>query len=187
MLTRRLKTLSLVIGLVFACSGLARAQTHKLSYMQAGVALEYAEKETRILYAAVTAKQFDLGFTKAIVGQLEASLNESKSNVSRAESLLPEKLGRMSAQLEKVRERLVAAETQLEKLAAAIEEETKVLTIEDEEEAAELPPTDWKLLETQTRWLSEDIRMAVRDHKKILNGLGVRMPPAVKKPRGKRD
>lgn len=179
-------SLLLAVGLL-ALPGPARAQTHVLPYAQAGAALEYARAEARILYAAVTAKQFDLGFTRAILEQLETALAEAKRNVDKAETLLPEKMAKRSDALLALREKIVAAETQRAALLAAVTEETKVLTVEDEEEAEDLPPTDWRRLERETKWLAADVRAAASAHGKLVRPLGVRTPKRVPEARGKRE
>jgi hypothetical protein len=177
---------SLLLG-GLALSTPASAQTHRLPYAQAGAALAYAQAEVRILHDAVTANRFDLGFTRSTLGQLELALAEAKRNVDRAETLLPEKLSKRADAVRAVRDAVVAAETQRDALAKAVDEQTKVLTVEDEAEAADLPPTDWDLLERETGWLAVDIRKAVGAHRRLLRPLRVRRPGKVKKPRGKRD
>lgn len=162
------------------------AQTHDLPYVQAGASLAHAETEVRILYTAITAKAFDLGFTKATLTQVEQALSKAKSSIDRAETLLPEKMSGKSKALLALREEVVAAEAQLEKLGAAVVEQTKVLTIEDEDEAAELPPTDWKLLETETGWLYVDVKKAKSSYARLVKPLKVKPAKKVRKPRGKR-
>lgn len=165
----------------------AHAQGHELPFAQAGAALEYADAEARILHAAVTAKQFDLGFTKQVLEELEKALAEAKRSVDRAETLLPDNLAKMSEKLLELRDKVVAAETQRERLATLIADETKVLLAEDEEEAAELPPTDWKLLEGQAAWLAVDVDAASAAHSQIARALKAPMPKAVRRPKGKRE
>lgn len=182
----KLLTSTLFLGLL-AAPAAASAQSHDLPFAQAGAALDYAGMEVRVLNAAIKAKQFDLGFTKATLAQIEAALAEAKRNVDRAETLLPEKLSSKSKPVLALREKIVAAETQREALTMAVVWQTKVLTVEDEDEAAELPPTDWKLLERQTGWLAQDVSAASSAHKKLMRPLKVSVPKKVAKPRGKRE
>lgn len=182
------KMLTALVALGLAAQAApAMAQTHALPYAQAGVALDYADDEVRVLYAAVTAKQFDLGFTQQTLTEIENALANAKRNIDRAETLLPDGMSKMSAPVLAVREKIVAAETQLEKLKVVITEQTKALTMEDEEEAEELPPTDWKLMEAETGWLAMDIGEAGKAHGKLSGKLKAKMPGKVKKPRGKRE
>lgn len=187
MITRKLLTWTSLAMALAASSSTARAQSHTLPYMQAAASLSHAETEVRILFAAIRAKEFDLGFTEATLEQVENALGKAKRSIDRAETLLPEKLSKMSERLLKLREKVVSAEAQLEKLAAEVVEQTKVLTIEDEDEAAEYPPTDWKLLERETGWLAVDVDAAIGAHARLMKPLKVTKPKKVKKPRGKRD
>lgn len=170
---------------LFAAAAPASAQTHHLPYVQAGVSLDYAESEVRILYAAVTARQFDLGLTKQTLEEVKEGLRDAKVALDRAETLLPEKLAGRSEAVLAVRERVVTAEAQVEKLAEAIVEQTRVLT-EEEEDVEDLPPTDWKLLERQTGWLAVDVAAARTAHGRLGPALKARMPKKVPRPRGKR-
>lgn len=182
------KMLSATLALGLASAALpAAAQDHALPYVQAGAALDYAEQEVRVLHAAVTAKQFDLGFTEQALAELEHALAHAKRNIDRAETLLPTKMSKLGEKVLEVRAKVVAAETQLAKLKQIIEEQTKVLTVEDEEEAAELPPTDWKLMERETGWLAVDIGHAMKAHRMLERRLGARALKPVRKPRGKRE
>lgn len=182
--TRQLVTLTLFAMTLAPASGLA--QNHKLPFVQAGASLSYAKTEVRILYAAITAREFDLGFTKATLEQVEQALAKAKRSLDRSETLLPENMSKLSSRLLAARENVVAAEGQLEKLGAAVVEQTKSLTVEDEDEAAELPPTDWKLLEQETGWLWVDVTAAASAHAKLTQPLKVKPLKKVRKPRGKR-
>ncbi len=170
--------------------GAASAQTHDLPYAQSGVALDYAEMEARVLYASVTAKQFDVPFTRNMLEQLGLGLAEAKRNLDRAEALLPESLEGRANAIRGVRDLVVAAETQLEKLRDFIVEQTKHLSAEepdDEDEDEEKPQTDWKQIERQTAWLSADIDAAKAALGKLRGPLGVKPLKKVAKPRGARE
>ncbi|MEO1232888.1 MAG: hypothetical protein AAFZ18_28740 [Myxococcota bacterium] len=167
--------------------GVTLAQSHDLPFVQAGASLGHAEMEVRILHAAITAKNFDLGFTKATLEEVGTALRKAKTSIDRAETLLPEKLTKMGSRLLAVREKIVAAESQLDQLGAAIVTETRVLTIEDEDEAAELPPTNWGMLERQTGWLAVDVAAAAGAYGKLRGPLKVKVLKKVRAPRGKRE
>lgn len=194
------------IGILCVCSmavmGLAKpaqAQDHSLHFAQAGALLDYSDAELRILYAAVTAREYDPKVTKETVEELKRALGDAKRYAGRASTLLPEKLAKHEPQVEKLRSAISAAEDQLTKLATDIDEQTKSLTsgdeevelgsraeAEDAEGAAEPATVNWDLLKSGTGWLSVDVGEARKMYKGLAGKLGVRSLPAAPKPRGKR-
>ncbi len=190
------------IALMCACTTMllgfaapAQAQDYSLHYAQAGALLDYSNVQVKLLYASVTALEYDANTTKNTVAELKRSLGDAKRHAGRAATLLPEKMMKHEAQVEKLRAVISKAEDQLMKLATDIDEQTKALTAEDSEvelgertddEAVAPAQVDWDLLKKGTGWLGVDVSAARRLHKSVARKIkvkGLRSPP---KPRGKR-
>lgn len=184
---------------VLGMSKPAQAQDYSLHFAQAGALLDYSNVELRILYAAVTAREYDPKVTKDTVAELKRSLGDAKRHAGRTATLLPEKLAKHEAAVEKLRSAISAAEDQLSKLATDIDEQTKSLFAEDEEVelgersaddegegGGEAAPVNWDLLKSGTGWLGVDIGVAKKQHRKLSSRLKIRSLKAAPKPRGKR-
>lgn len=174
----------------------AQAQDYSLHYVQAGALLDYADAEVRVLYAAVTAREYDPKVTKDTLKELKETLDKAKRHAGRAGTLLPENLMKHEPAVEKLRGEISKAEDQLVKLATDIDEQTKALFADEaevelgerSEDTGEAEPakTDWDLLKKGTGWLGVDIAGARRMHKSLARKIkvkGLKFPP---KPRGKR-
>ena len=172
----------------------ARAQDHTLHYVQAGALLTYAQAETRILYAVVSAREFDPKLTKDIIQELRRTVGDAKRRVDRSATLLPEKLAAYEPKIMKLRDAVRQAEDQLTKLANDVDEQTKSLTEEEEtelgiqevEDEGGPPQVDWDLLKKGVSWLAKDINDARSDYFRLAKKLklpSLRSPP---KARGKR-
>lgn len=173
----------------------AAAQDYALHYVHAGALLDYAEVELKILYAAVTARQYDPKITKDTLEELKRVLRDAKNQAGRAATLLPENLMKHEPAVEKLRSQISAAEDQLTKLATDIDEQTKSLFAEEEVELgersddtgeAEPAKVDWDLLKKGTGWLNVDVQSAQRMHKSLARKIKVGRLKAPPKPRGKR-
>lgn len=187
-----------VAGVVAATSlpDTAQAQDYSLHYIQAGALLDYADTEARILFAAVTAREYDPKVTKETLAELKDALAKAKRNAGRAGTLLPENLSKHEPAVEKLRAEIGKAEEQLVKLATDIDEQTKALFAEESEvelgerteESGDGEPakTDWELLKKGTGWLGVDIQAAQREHKALARKLAVKSLKFPPKPRGKR-
>lgn len=191
------------LGLFVACAvaatsvpGTARAQDYTLHYTQAGALLDYSEVELRILYAAVTAREYDPKVTKDTLAELKDALGKAKRHAGRAATLLPENLMKHEPAVEKLRAEIGKAEDQLVKLSTDIEEQTKALFADEEEvelgeraeDSGEAAPakTDWDLLKKGAGWLGVDLKGCKRMHKSLARKLKVKGLKAPPKPRGKR-
>lgn len=174
----------------------AQAQDYSLHYAQAGALLDYSDVQVKLLYAAVTASEYDANATKNTVAELKRSLGDAKRHAGRAATLLPEKLMKHEAHVEKLRAVISKAEDQLMKLQTDIDEQTKSLTAEagevelgersDDDEAAAPVQADWDLLKKGTGWLGVDVSGARRLHKSVARKIKVKSLRSPPKPRGKR-
>ncbi len=180
------------IGAAFAPD--ARAQGHDLHYAQAGALLAYGQSELNLLYAALTAKEFDPKLTKDTVAELNRALVDAKKRVDRTIALLPESLGKQEPELEKLRTAIKKCEDTLNKLGNDIDEQTGGTSDEEEpelgarsEELDEAPPQrDWELLKRGTGWLGVDLAAARAQYGKLARRLKLRSMKKPPKPRGKR-
>jgi septal ring factor EnvC (AmiA/AmiB activator) len=187
------RKLSMTILALSAMSpGIAAAQQHEIYFHQAGALLAYTDAEVRILFAAITAKEFDPDATKKTVEELDRALSASKNMVDRIQATLPESLASMEPDLVKFREQVKATEDQLRKLATDIEEQTG--TKEGEEEQPELDEEgkpvgqrDWNLLKKGCGWLAADLAAARASYAKLAGKLKVKPIRPVPKPAGKRE
>ena len=178
------------------CAGLAVpssawAEQHELYFHQTGALLNYAEAEVRILYAVLSAKQFDPDLAKKTVAELDRTFAAAKKSTDRATAHLPEKLASNEPALIKLRELIKNSEDQLQRLATDIEEQTAAPeadpdTQDELEEAASAPTRDWELLKSGCGWLGVDLKAARSAYSKLVRKLKLRPVRAPKQPRGKR-
>lgn len=185
----KLKTtllVALMTAAVNAAPSKAQAQDHGLYYAQSSALLTYADAEIRLLYASVTAKEFDPALTKSLVKELERTMSEAKRKLDRVSTLMPEKYKKQEPAIQKVRDKMIKVENQLQRLATDIEEQTKGLGEEEEEEDEEPVTRDWTLLKNGAGWLAQDLKAAKSGFAKLARKLGVRPLPSPKRPRGKR-
>jgi chromosome segregation ATPase len=173
---------------LLALPSAAFAQQHEIYFHQTGALLAYADAEIRILYAAITAKEFDPEIAKRTVEELDRALSAAKNNADRTTALLPENMTNIQPDVAKLRELVKAAEDQLQKLGTDIEEQTSPKEEEDDdlEAAATGQRRDWDLLKGGCGWLAVDLA-AARDHyAKLAKKLKVKPATAAPKPKGKR-
>jgi len=185
------KVLSFTIALLMS-PAVASAQQHEIYFHQAGALLAYADAEIKILFAAITAKEFDPEATKKTVEELDRAMSATKNMVDRIQATLPENMASMEPELVKFREQVKAAEDQLRKLGNDIDEQTG--TKEGEEEQPELDDEgkqignrDWDLLKKGCGWLSNDLSVARATYGKLAGKLKVKPVKPVPKPAGKRS
>lgn len=179
------------VALLSMTPAVASAQTHEIYFHQTGALLAYANAQVRILYAAITAKEFDPDATKKTVEELQRAVSTAKTMVDRVQGLLPENMAKLEPDLVKFREQVKAAEDQLRKLATDIEEQTAPKEEEEEpeldEEGKQVPQRDWNLLKRGCGWLSADLAAAKSGYGKLVLKLKVKPVRAVPKPSGKRE
>ncbi len=182
---------TLSLALLLASPAVASAQQHEIYFHQTGALLQYGEAETKILYAAITAKEFDPEATKRTVEELERTLGSAKGMVDRVQALLPEGLASVEPDLVKLREQVKAAEDQLRKLATDIEEQTGSKEGDEEpeldEEGKQTPQRDWDLLKKGCGWLWIDLSTAKGSYAKLALRLKVKPVKLIPKPSGKRQ
>ena len=182
-------TMSLV-ALLSLSPAVASAQQHEIYFHQAGALLQYGEAEVRILFAAITAKEFDPDATKKTIEELDRTMSTAKNMVDRVQASLPENMANLEPDLVKLREQVKAAEDQLRKLSTDIEEQTGAKEEGEEaeldEEGKALPQRDWDLLKKGCGWLAADLATAKASYAKLAGKLKVKPVKAVPKPSGKR-
>src|SRR5687768_15230592 len=130
------RTSLMILGALWLVPGVASAQQHEIYFHQTGALLAYAEAGVKILFAAITAKEFDPEAAKRTIEELDRSISTAKNMVDRIQGALPENLANMEADLVKFRGEVKATEDQLRKLKTDIEEQTGKEG--DEEDAPEL-------------------------------------------------
>lgn len=195
-MTSKIALMSACTMMLLGFAAPAQAQDYSLHYAQAGALLDYSDVQVKLLYAAVTASEYDANATKNTVAELKRSLGDAKRHAGRAATLLPEKLMKHEAHVEKLRAVISKAEDQLMKLQTDIDEQTKSLTAEagevelgersDDDEAAAPVQADWDLLKKGTGWLGVDVSGARRLHKSVARKIKVKSLRSPPKPRGKR-
>lgn len=173
-----------LVAMLSLLPSVASAQTHELYFHHAGALLAYADAQVRILYAAVTAKEFDKEAAKKTLEELDRTLAAGKTAVDRIQALLPENLSNLEQDLVKFRGEIKAAEDQLRKLGNDIEEQTKG-SGEDAEEGGGVK-ADWDLLKKGCGWLAADVQGAKSSYAKLAVRLKVKPAGAVPKPKGSR-
>ena len=175
----------------------ALAQDAGLYHAQSGTLLTYAETETRVLYAVLTAQEFDVELTRSMVEELKRSIADAKKSVDRSTALLSESQQKLAPDFQKLREGVKAAEDQVVKLAADIQTEVKARASDDDSnegepvpeggaEAAEKekgPPPNWQLLKDGAGWLAIDLAAARSLHAKLAKS--VKMPALAGPPKPK--
>ncbi len=189
--TAMLFAFTLALG---ATTSQARAETHGLYFSQAGALLAYADAELKVLYGALTAKEFDPKLTKDTVAELDRTLASAKRSVDRSIALLPESQSKVAPELEKLRTAIKQCEDALNKLGNDITEQTgsteeteAELGARPEENLDEEPPQrDWELLKRGTGWLGVDLKDARGKYGAVARKLRLKSLRSPPKPRGKR-
>jgi hypothetical protein len=186
------QTTLMILGALWLVPGVASAQQHEIYFHQTGALLAYADAEVKILFAALTAKEFDPDATKKTLEELDRTVSASKNMVDRIQATLPEDMSAMEPELVKFREKVKATEDQLRKLTTDIEEQTGSKDGEEEqpeldEEGKEVGQRDWNLLKKGCGWLSSDLALVRDAYAKLGPKLKVKPVKPVPKPSGKRE
>jgi len=177
---------TLIAALISLSASTALAQDHTLPTHQAGSALVFAGLQTRMLYAAVSDRTFDIDFTKRVSERLKEALSEAKSNIDRGSSLLPEaKMKHEDAYL-KLREAVVQAERQLASFNTILERETASMLSDDEEVGEEAPVTDWDKIRLASAFLHADVASAQAKHAALTKTVRLAPLRAVRRATGER-
>lgn len=186
----------LVLG---ALSGLPRpaaAQEPQLHHVRAGLQLGFAAEGTKLIHAALSAKVFDVGLTRALVEEVERTIQDAKKSSDRAQALLAEGQAGLEPEYEKLRAAIKRAEDQAMKLKQVLAQETQGLEAEDQEgggldarDDGEAPAAQpkWTLLKDETGWLYLDLVDARGLQQKLggkVKAPGLSAPPKPKSKRG---
>lgn len=174
----------------------AYAQEPDLHHVRAGLQLAQAAEGTKLIHAALSAKVFDVGLTRALVEEVQRSIQDAKKSSDRAQALLPESKQSLEPEFEKLRAIIKRAEDQSAKLQSVLAQETQGLEAEDQEggsldarDEGEAPASQprWNVLKDETGWLYLDLADARAAHQKLgpkLKVPGLSAPP---KPKAKRE
>lgn len=172
--------------------GLAVAQDAALYHARSGAMLSAADEDTKILYAVLTAKVFDVELSKTLLGDIKRAVGEAKSSAFRASQLIEDQ--KVSAEVAKLDESIRAIEASHQKLDADMKAETKDMKIDEDnpdiapaagskaEEAGKQP--NWDLLKDGIGALYADIGAAKALHgklAKLVKAPALKAPPAPKK------
>ncbi len=175
-------------------AGAAHAQSSGLHHAQTGALLSFANGEVKVLYAALTDRQFDLELTERLIGELSRAVADAKRSTDRSTDLLDEKQEKLRPNLEKVRAALVSAQKQVDLLKADVEGQVKpfLAQLENDErderegEPEPVPEPDWNTLKGHAGWIAVDLATAIKLHGRLNKKIKVprlRTPP---KPKGER-
>jgi hypothetical protein len=174
-----------------AVPSIASAQDAGPHHVRAGAHLALADEDTKLLFAVMTAKVFDVELTKTLSGDLKKAIAEAKSSVFRASALTEDQ--KLEADFKKLQEALKRAEDAQAKLDGDIKAETSGLTVAEDDnpdleaaagskpEAAKQPK--WELLKEGAGALYKEIGDARALHGKLAKALktpALKAPPAPK-------
>ena len=165
--------------------------------------LDHAVGETKVLYAALSAREFDFDMTLRLAAETKRAIRDAKRAVDRSTDSLTEKQEKLRPEMKKLRDAVKAAEDQLAKVEKAIGSQVKPwmeAELEEEEEGeseladdvadkpAKAPPEpDWDLIKGGIGWLYVDLSKAQSLHGRIAKKVKMprlRTPP---KPKGSRN
>ncbi len=171
----------------------ALAQDAALHHARAGAMLAAADEDTKILYAVLNAKVFDVELSKTLLSDLKRAVGEAKSSAFRASQLTEDE--KVGAELAKLDESIRAVEASHQKLDADLKSETKDMKIDEDnpdiapaagskpaEEGGKQP--NWELLKDGVGALYADIGAAKALHVKLgklVKATALKAPPAPKK------
>lgn len=186
---------SLFLIAALAAPGVALAQDAAgLHFARSGAMLGAADEDTKILFAVVTAKVFDVELTKTVMSDLKKALGEARGSAFRASQLLEDQ--KASGEVAKLDDAIKTIEASFQKLDADIKAETKDMKIDEdnpdiapaagakapEEGAGKVP--DWELLKNDIGTVYADIGAAKSLHgklSKVVKAPALKAPPAPKK------
>ena len=92
------------------------AASKKIHFQQSRALIDFASVETRVLTAALSAREFDYGLTEKLASSLSTAVAQAKKHVDVTTDLLEESETKLSPKLKELRTALVDAERQLESL-----------------------------------------------------------------------
>lgn len=170
-----------------AVPSIALAQDAGPHHVRAGARLALADEDTKLLFAVMTAKVFDVELTKTLSADLKKAISEAKSSIFRASALAEDQ--KLEADFKKLQDALKRAEDAQAKLDGDIKSETSGLKFEgddneDIEAAAGSKPEEakqpnWELLKDGAGALYKEIGEARSIHGKLAKALKT---PALKAP-----
>jgi len=187
-------TVLLVTGLGFAAPP-ALAQSGKLHHIQSQTLLTFSSAETNLVYAALSAREFDMSLTNELIQSLRTSLRGAKKHLDKSTDLLSEKQEKLRPKFEKLRGILVTAERQLETLSKDVETQVKPFMDAMEggddrgqgEDTAGPPEPNWEALKKHVGWIALDLSKAQRLHRSLAGKIRATKLRTPRKPRGKRN
>lgn len=175
-----------------AAPATALAQDSGLHHARAGAMLAAADENTKILYAVLTARVFDVEISKTLLSDIKRAVGEAKSSAFRAAQLLEDE--KASAEVAKLDESIRAIEASFTKLDADVKAETKDMKIDEDnpdiapaagsKPAEEAKQPNWDLLKDDIGALYADVSAARALHgklAKVVKAPALKAPPAPKK------
>lgn len=175
---------------LIACALLPMAATAQDAgpyHARSGALLALADEETKIVYAVLIAKVFDVELAKTLLGDLKDVLGDAKSSAFRASQLVED--AKAAPELAKLDEALKAAEASLQKLALDLDRESKNMKVDDD--SGDIAPSagagaddgapqpNWDVLKDGVGALHRDLTAARSQHHKLAKTV---KPPALKAP-----
>jgi hypothetical protein len=173
-----------------ATSARADADTLERYVLYAGLHLNFAEAQLRILYSGLSPKTFDGDITEQVLKGIQLSLEEAERSLGRAEMKLDAKHAKWTPKLRELREDIAAASEQLRVLATDVDEQTNGSGESEGEDALEKAAAsegrDFDLLRTTAGWLYEDLTKAEKNYAGVVKTLKLSPPDPPKRPKGTR-
>ena len=173
-----------------ATSGTSDAASRKIHFQQSRALIDFASAETRVLTAALSAREFDFGLTEKLASSLSTAVAQAKKHVDVTTDLLQESEAKLAPKLKDLRTTLVDAERQLETLTKDLQNQVKPYMdfVENDEEGGEAPPQpNWAALKKHVAWVAQDLKKASKLHRNLSGRLRLKKLPVLRKPKGKRN
>jgi len=170
----------------------AQAQDSGPHHARAGALLALADEETKIVFAVITAKVFDVELATTLVSELKDVMGDAKASAFRASQLVEDQ--KAGPELAKLDEAIKTIEATLATFDADLKRETK--DMKPDEENPELAPAagsgkaeagtqpNWEALKDDCGALYRDISAARAIHGKLAKTVkapALKAPPPPKK------
>ena len=168
------------------------AASKKIHFQQSRALIDFASVETRVLTAALSAREFDYGLTEKLASSLSTAVAQAKKHVDVTTDLLEESETKLSPKLKELRTALVDAERQLESLSKDLQNQVKpymdfVENDEGEGDVEAPPQPNWAALKKHVAWVAQDLKKASKLHRNLSGRLRLKKLPVLRKPKGKRN
>jgi hypothetical protein len=171
--------------LLVALPAVAFAEDAGPHHVRAGIQLGAADEQLKLLYAVITAKEFDVELSKTLSADIKRAVGDAKSSAFRASALLGDAEKKAEPDFKKLQDGMKRVEDATAKLDEDLKEETAGLKPdEDAEESEEAKMPSWELLKDDAGALAKEISDARALHSKLAKMIKLpqlKAPPPPKK------